>query len=115
MLPEIAILGDFTLVIDHFISEITDCTQQHKKDTPAARPRSTVLPGFRHAMALSKMDFRIETLSFCLALNNNADHSSIAVVHYFLHGFLQFYLAFFSDHRYFACNPVINKLFYRFS
>ena len=58
MLPEIAILGDFTLVIDHFISEITDCTQQHKKDTPAARPRSTVLPGFRHGMALSKMDFR---------------------------------------------------------
>ena len=30
MLPEPALPGGFALVIDHFISEITDCTQQQK-------------------------------------------------------------------------------------
>ncbi len=30
MLPKIALRGNFLLVIDHFISEITDCTQQQK-------------------------------------------------------------------------------------
>ena len=29
-LPETAIPGGFALVIDHFISEMTDCTQQQK-------------------------------------------------------------------------------------
>ena len=30
MLPKIALRGNFLLVIDHFISEIADCTQQQK-------------------------------------------------------------------------------------
>ena len=30
MLPKIALRGNFSLIIAHFISEITDCTQQQK-------------------------------------------------------------------------------------
>ncbi len=35
MLPEPALPGGFALVIDHFISEITDCTQQQKTSPPS--------------------------------------------------------------------------------
>ena len=37
MLPKSAIHGGLTLVIDHFISKITDCTQQSKKSRPRLR------------------------------------------------------------------------------
>ena len=39
MLPKIALRGNFLLVIDHFISEIADCTQRQKTaSTPAPFP-----------------------------------------------------------------------------
>ena len=39
MLPKIALRGNFLLVIDHFISEIADCTQRQKTvPTPAPFP-----------------------------------------------------------------------------
>ena len=47
MLPKIALRGNFLLVIDHFISEITDCTQRQKTASPASpfpgRPRPVLL------------------------------------------------------------------------
>ena len=39
MLPKIALRGNFLLVIDHFISEITDCTQQQKTEISRSTPR----------------------------------------------------------------------------
>ena len=47
MLPKIALRGNFLLVIDHFISEITDCTQRQKTASPTrpfpVRPRPVLL------------------------------------------------------------------------
>ncbi len=42
MLPKIALRGNFLLVIDHFISEITDCTQRQK-----TAPTPTLFPAPR--------------------------------------------------------------------
>jgi len=50
--------GSFVLILLPISLVKSDWKLQHKKEIPAARPRSTVLPGFRHGMALSKMDFR---------------------------------------------------------
>ena len=58
LLPKIALRGNFSLVIDHFISEMTDCTQRRK--TEPCQPRFQ-LPRLRFAlsgMALRKIDLR---------------------------------------------------------
>jgi len=59
MLPETAILGGFALAIYHFISEITDCTQQQKIGSPADLSPADALFRSWHARALVKMNFHI--------------------------------------------------------
>ena len=57
MLPEPALPGGFALVIEHFISEIADCTQQQKtvpRQPPSRQPRLRFAPSVR---ALIKIDF----------------------------------------------------------
>ena len=46
MLPKIALRGNFLLVIDHFISEMTDCTQQQKIPLPPAPVSAAPVPFF---------------------------------------------------------------------
>ena len=58
MLPKLRHPGGLTLVVDHFISEMTDCTQRRK--TEPCQPRFQ-LPRLRFAlsgMALRKIDLR---------------------------------------------------------
>ena len=46
---------------------------------------------------------------------DNTNHSTVAVVDDFLHGFLEFYLAFVADHGDFVGDAVIDELFHGFS
>ena len=59
LLPETALPGGFSLVINHFISEMTDCTQRQKTEVPTA-PFPAWDPS---AMALIKMDSLARTFS----------------------------------------------------
>ena len=57
MLPKIALRGNFLLVIDHFISEIADCTQRQKTaSTPAPFPPTRFAWSAR---VFIKIDFRV--------------------------------------------------------
>lgn len=46
---------------------------------------------------------------------DNTNHSTVAVVDDFLHGFLEFYLAFVADHGDFVGDAVVDELFHGFS
>ena len=61
MLPKTALPGGFALVIGHFISEITDCTQQQKTGPLPAPFPAAAFPfapvGCPSTMAFIKIDF----------------------------------------------------------
>ena len=58
MLPEPAVPGGFTLVIDHFISEMADCMQRQKTGSRPPLPSCSGPRWLSFSMALIKIDFR---------------------------------------------------------
>ena len=60
MLPETALLGGFSLVIDHFISEMADWGATAKKlEPPLSSPAVPVAILLPAARALLEIDFRV--------------------------------------------------------
>ena len=63
LLPETALPGGFSPVINHVISEIADCTQRQKTEVPTAPFPAVPAHWDTFAMALIKMDSLARTFS----------------------------------------------------